>query len=70
MNTYLIVQDRRQLAYIEAPSSEAAIRWAKGIAHIVEFPPSAPILADIATVVTSGIPSFRAECFKLLGFLE
>lgn len=70
MNTYLISQGGRQLAYIEAPSPEVAIRWSKGIAHIVEFSPSAPITADIAPLVTSGVASFRAEYFKLLGFLE
>lgn len=39
MKTYLISQGGRQLAYIEAPSPDVAIRWSKGIAHIVEFSP-------------------------------
>lgn len=70
MNTYLITQGERQLAYIEAPSSEAAIRWAKGISHVIDFCPSAPLSAEIVSTPSSGTPSFRAEYFSLLGFLE
>ena len=70
MSFFLISQNSRNIATIEASNPEAALARAKGLAHILNFSASLPLEAQEIDDVQPDVPSFYSFYFELLGFTK
>lgn len=65
---YLISQSGQPVAVVEALNEKSALNRAKGLGHVLTILPSAPMTAMPVEKVPSGIPSFSADYFEMMGF--
>ena len=65
---YLISQSGQPVAVVDALNEKSALNRAKGLGHVLAILPSAPMTAMPVEKVPSGIPSFSADYFEMMGF--
>ncbi len=65
---YLISQSGQPVAVVDAFDEKNALNRAKGLGHVLTFLPSLPMTASPVEKAPSGIPSFSADYFEMMGF--